>query len=301
MKKPCLTSKRLASELCSILEMISFVLPSTYSFQDFVQTSIVKSYPSLGIINEVLEHFEIDVEGIDDEESVGESSKELEHESNTELLCIDNDDSVPNSEVPISRWDIIRNNGKHGNRTDEEKVEPIPSEPKQRSPNPSIVFKQRMILPTHSQNPLLANGRGTYIGRQLSNNFYNDMREVSSEAITKAKQLSKERKIKVKDEEKCEDSECASKIHETTEPTPSHKSKHDTSHGCAILATRNVDLNGIKNHPTLRTRMKLALSADRSTKKNSTQKRSGERSFHGAAIVAARASLAILRKKTKKY
>ena len=37
-----------------------------------------------------------------------------------------------------------------------------------------------MILHNNSHNPLLANGRATYVEVQLSNNFYNNMKEVSS-------------------------------------------------------------------------------------------------------------------------
>ena len=61
-------------------------------------------------------------------------------------------------------------------------------------------FQAEDDLHNNSHNPLFANGRATYVGGQLSNNFNNNMKEVSPKTIMKAKNIVKKRiAIKVED------------------------------------------------------------------------------------------------------
>ena len=303
-----------------------FLLPNTDSFQEFIKTSIVKPYRSLGIMNDLLEHFEIDLEegGIDEDDDKEKGKEEQwenameeslvepsDHESSgvrTEKSNEKNIATEGRSYVFTSRWDSIKSKEEEEKNTKEENPETDTSTiTSKRSLDSKYVFKQEMILKKNSQNPLLVNGRGKYIGRQLSNNFYNDMREVSSETIMKAKVLSRNQRVKVEvsttekevynarriqsDEEEANES--------TIPPLKQKKQVLTTTRLGSTISTLNVTKTYLGTLGRKRSLNTESVSSSSSSSKISAQKHSGAaRGHHGAAILAARASLA-LRKKTR--
>lgn len=249
--------------------MISFILPNNDSFQDFVKNSIVKPYKSFGIVNELVDHFEMDLED-DMDESLDEASH-LEDNNNSDDDKTEESNNFPS--LPLSRWDSIKSNGRNEDKiTQESKKDEYCEEGKNISAPNNYVFKQKMIVHNNTQNPLLANGRATYVGRQLSNNFYNNMKEVSSDTIMKAKNLAKKRKqIKVEQS-----------------VTEIHSERNDSNkNGIIFGSSANKQSNRKKGG---------AMTIKCNAKK---EKHSKGRSPHGAAVLAARASLALRKKTTR--
>ena len=250
--------------------MMSFILPNNDSFQDFVKNSILKPYKSFGIVDKLMDHFEMDLE----EEMDEPMGEDIDHEDNHNR----NDDKAEESDnfpfaPAVSRWDSIKSNGGNEEQFKEEpKKDACFEERKEASASKNYVFKQKIILHNNSHNPLLANGRATYVGRQLSNNFYNNMKEVSSDTIMKAKNIVKKRKAEIEDS-----------------PTEIQSER--------IVSGKKAFALGSSEYKQLNSRTKGGtMTIKCNTKK---EKHSKDRSPHGAAILAARASLALRKKTTR--
>ncbi len=273
-------------ELRSVVEIM--ILHDDDSFHDLAKKSFVNAYHSVDLVKELLEYFEIDLDEFDDgDEKMAESANTVDVESKDILQNEDDDDALS---PPLSRWDSIKSKIKEESDT-EEKAECDSDKPVTKTPEiKNLVFKREMISQNRSSNPLLSNGRGAYVGRQLGNNFHHDMREVSSEMIIKAKQIRKKSRVIQKAEGNL------GARHKS--PTDRVHIKEEQEDNPGSMSTQTTNMNTVRNRLYLGSSEKIVRLNIESNKKTNSQKRSSLRSLQGAAVLAARASLA-LRKKTK--
>lgn len=274
-----------------------FVLPNTDSFSDYVKAYIIKPYRHLGMIEEIMDHFEIDFE---DEE--GKLSDDEVHSNKNnkgkndckEMQAQQKFEYKDNLQVTASRWDKVNRdsaavavpendlNGTNQSSPAEKKL------PK----TEEILRKQDVKCQPNSENPLLANSRGKYIGRNLSSKFFDQVQvhvvRPSTIMPMTAKQIIQEKNVKNDEESepKINDSESNS-IHIASQ-RPLLKNPNSNLGTSIPFRLPKSNLDG---------KSKLIAGPNQSKgKPNSSGPSKSIR--HGAAALAARAGLA-LRKKNK--
>lgn len=303
--------------------MVPFIKPCTDSFSEYLKNSIIKPHRSLGIVEGILDHFEIELdedENENEEHFVG--GDDTKRQSSQMVITVEKEEGTKrdhkveskrlsknqvrrssdhqnrtncNEEATVSRWDFIddENSIELEKKKTHDTTTTMSKDVTQKNKNaqhkatekkPIFLIKQEIKVQPNSQNPLLANGRGTYIGRQLSNNFFNQMNVVSrsSDTVLKSKQRVKNNDLTL--ELKKEEEEPYKRKHFV------HKSV--TSLGSAVSFRKgNLEMKGFNQSYNKNDRK-------RSRVERSCQKSSSKSLRQGAAALAARAGLA-MRKKTK--
>lgn len=284
IEKKAFSSKDFRKEVCSIIELMPFVMPSTVSFTDYVKTCIAKPYHSSDIIEGILDHFEIDVEDDKSDESDSESySKVLKAtiggDSESEYFV---EQSNTKTHTVTSRWDKVMSDSSANFAGETVKDEDASSSPGKKLPNKDILCKQEIKIQPNSTNPLLANSRGRYIGRSLSTNFFDQVHVVSS---IDTKQQNRKRSVEAPSETKA-----------VIKRSESNQSSVGPLHLKPSLVASRVPTNlGSATHMTNRT-IQPTIGHNKSSKQN--EAKNAKQVHYGAAALAARAGLA-MRKKAK--
>ncbi len=221
------------TELCSVIELLPFVMPSiSESFTDYIMTSIILPYNSSGIIEGIQDHFEIEKENINSDndgeknEYVCRNDDRLQQTSLKVIPAVKEfaknanvnkvkgrkrtsstglTSSERKEKKPASRWDFLNNHEgdanavKEGrstrtctknNSAQQEKVTSSSVEPPEsNTESTKLLFQREIKVQLSSHNPLLANGRGTYIGRHLGNNGFVNEVKMSFGASSKSGQV----------------------------------------------------------------------------------------------------------------
>ena len=176
------TMRDFAEEVCSIVNLFPFVLPSLDSFRAFISEQVLEPFCSIApdLVGEIAEILEIDLSDTSTCSDEGDSNVEVvEHES------VANDANGADSiDQPVSRW---------SNPVLSKPAEPptsINSSVKQERTDTivvpeseeAILFKNRndLALKTKRKNPLLADSKGKYVGRQFSNNYFREVKVMNT-------------------------------------------------------------------------------------------------------------------------
>jgi len=192
----------------------------TESFTDYIVKSIIAPYRSFGIVAGILDHFEIEAENNLVGESADKSGQsDVVNDDRSQQLSLEimpvvkfvtdnmtggKDKIKPSSpdqnsneiqeRKSVSRWDLFdvrgdcidkegkgscdKSNTKHEKVTAVTNKRPEPSKRMKNSPKLSLHREIKVNLSSH--NPLLANGRGTYVGRHLGNHDFNEVKIINS-------------------------------------------------------------------------------------------------------------------------
>jgi hypothetical protein len=216
------SSDEFISEICSVIELVPFIIPCAGSFADYVKNTLVGPYPLLPITKDILDHFEIELDDEDDDSDEYDDNKQdknidnVKHTLNQILSSCENKQDAENDqkamdnksknnqmkassnlqqikdETSSSRWDCINNNNnnsivavaKKTNDTNHAVQEERTTKRKSNQEKPELFSRQEIKIHPTSRNPLLANGRGTYVGRHLSHNFFNQVKVVQSTDVS---------------------------------------------------------------------------------------------------------------------
>ena len=269
------SSDDFCSEICSVIELIPFIIPNSESFADYLKHDILKPYNvSVGVVRNILDYFEIE---IDDEELTNNGKQE-------DAPTIQIDGKKPridelNKKVQQSRWDkvesdevILAENIEKESKGSESK--------KYKTEESKLLCKREIQVQPKSRNPLLANSRGTYVGRNLSNSFHHQVKIVPTNNKGKLNNsLSKKpRENEAKETVKFSGIENAEEIVQLNiERDDKHKLKKPQSR--STLRTKKISIGLVHQ----------------SDKSKSSKRKDG---LHGAAALAARAAHA-MRKRVK--
>jgi len=181
------TAHDFAMEVCSIAELIPFVLPSPDSFATFLNEQALKPFLSAapGLISEIAEFFEIDT--TDDEE---DDDNYIADTKNEEAIN-DTDTTFSYSSEHESRWSrsmkpISIDSTPVAKREPTEEKSALESEE-------SILFQNKVDLSvkTKRRNPLLADSKGRYVGRQFSNNYFREVKVMKTLPVKKETSVGK--------------------------------------------------------------------------------------------------------------
>ncbi len=157
-------------------------MSDTESFSEYVKTCFIKPYHSFDIIEGILDHFELDVE--DDDDYV-ENDNDLhfndERESGKDPTILDTKEMVP---LAASRWDKVNDDRFSDKESSTNNQNRNTSPPQKKPAEAEYLCKQDMKIQINSSNPLLANSRGKYIGRNLSSKFFDQVHVVSSSSLS---------------------------------------------------------------------------------------------------------------------
>ena len=279
-------------------------MPCTDSFTDFVKTSIIKPYHSLKIIEGILHHFEIETE--DEEDSKSDRSDDFVQTSCTISTQEDVKDTIkaerqilPEQEnkvttTSVSRWERITDTSSTGAAAAEIKKKKNDSNnsfQERKSARTDFLRKREIKIQPNSENPLLANNRGTYVGRNLCNNFFDQIQVIRSpETLMIHKQTMKEKAV-TKKQMVTEKENAGKNDKDKLKDKRSISQKIPTSLGSA--ASYRNGASKIKVHACLDRKQ----STGKSKQYSGQDGRSKPLRF-GAAALAARAGLAMRKRKS---
>ena len=228
-RKNDFTPENFATEICSVIELVPFIMPSiTESFTDYIVRRItIAPYGSFGVIDGILDHFEIEAENnlvgksadknglfdVNDDRSQQLSlgimpavklvtNNMTGGKDKTKASSPDRNSNKIQERKSVSRWDLFDVRGdctdKEGKatcdnmNTKHEKVTVVTnkgSEPSRPMKNtiPKLSLQREIKVNLSSHNPLLANGRGTYVGRHLGNYDFNEVKIINSTKTSKSR------------------------------------------------------------------------------------------------------------------
>lgn len=181
-KEKRFTTKDFATEVCSIIELFSFVLPSPDLFSIFTSEKVLVPYRSAlpALIENIADFFEIDLPDRDQEVSEFSDVQMIDkgpQEGKEEIL--------ERTNSPVSRWsnpafakpkpsNPVITPAKTTTPLKEEKVDMRVA----KESETSVLFKNKksLAVKTKHTNPLLADSKGKYVGRQFSNNYFREVK-----------------------------------------------------------------------------------------------------------------------------
>lgn len=206
-----------------MIELIPFIMPKmSASFTHYIKESIIAPYRSCEIICGIEDHFEIETESIQSDDS--HEKKDLFHandhrsrrnssESDQPMMggkeknkpsSTDQNLSEIQESKPTSRWDSFNARKEHTNvegRCANDKYgihqeKATMAANSRHNPSKSIYDSSKLLcqrdikVQVSSRNPLLANGRGTYVGRHLGNHDFSEVKIThSSNTSLKARRV----------------------------------------------------------------------------------------------------------------
>jgi len=277
------TVQNFTSEVCSLAEKLSFILPSPGSFAGFFNEQVLIPFLSIvpELIADIATFFELD---ISDSEDAIESHLDEDDDKHANGSA---DDMCASSPIPIpeskSRWSQSTLPTKM-KPTEEEELPPSAKEdvilPE---PEDKVLFKNKVDLTVHINrtNPLLAGSKGRYIGRQFSSNYFREVKVTKSVPVPKKKPPTHNVQISTKPSPRS----LKSTVSETPEAKPRRTMSRMASLGASNISFRT------KAAPKRSSANKLGTSNKPNSKKDMPLPK-GKNSH--AAVMAA---LAAMRKK----
>ena len=181
-KEKRFTTKDFATEVCSIIELFSFVLPSPDLFSVFTSEKVLVPYRSAlpALIENIADFFEIDLP---------DRGQEVVEFSDAQLIDKGpregKEEMLERTNSPVSRWsnpafakpkpsNPVITPAKTTTPLKEEKVDTRLA----KESETSVLFKNKksLAVKTKHTNPLLADSKGKYVGRQFSNNYFREVK-----------------------------------------------------------------------------------------------------------------------------
>ena len=181
-KEKRFTTKDFATEVCSIIELFSFVLPSPDLFSVFTSEKVLVPYRSAlpALIENIADFFEIDLP---------DRGQEVVEFSDVQLIDKGpregKEEILERTNSPVSRWsnpafakpkpsNPVITPAKTTTPLKEEKVDTRLA----KESETSVLFKNKksLAVKTKHTNPLLADSKGKYVGRQFSNNYFREVK-----------------------------------------------------------------------------------------------------------------------------
>lgn len=161
-----------AMEVCSVLELVPFVLPSTESFTAFLVKQVLEPYRSTApiVVEIIADFFEIDLgDNLNIEDSDGSNDEGVNAEKDVEMKKKpsrwENPVITKADELASTTGSYMKLPTQQPNAASK-KTEPESEE--------TILLKNKndLAIKTKGSNPLLADSKGRYVGRQFSNNYF---------------------------------------------------------------------------------------------------------------------------------
>ena len=225
------TVQNFTSELYSLAEKLSFILPSPGSFAGFFNEQVLIPFRSIvpELIADISSFFELD---ISDSEDVIESHLAEDNGENANSSVDDICASSPITESK-SRW----SQSTLPTQIKTEEVELPPSAEEDvilPEPEDKVLFKNKVDLTVHRNmtNPLLAGSKGRYIGRQFSGNYFREVKVTKSVPAAKKKPPTHYVEIPEKPSPRS--------LSATVSETPEAKPRRTMSLGMASLGASNI-------------------------------------------------------------
>ena len=182
-KKTKITYLDFIEEICSLAEAASFILAGSESFKTFVNERIISPYTATSascVAVKIADFFEIDVPN--NEDSIHSLGTDENSNGKVQLSKTKEESRSPVDD--FSRWNIVSSVSDKqpdaSTKQDENKEESInsPLTSLHKSEDELLSFKPSgtSIIKSNRSNPLLADNKGRYVGRQIGNNSFREVK-----------------------------------------------------------------------------------------------------------------------------
>lgn len=165
------------NEICSIIEMLAFVLTPPHSFASYVTQHVLIPFSTIvpSLISEIADYLELDVDDLDNTSSSKES---LEPGKNDRQK---NKSVSPATEVATSRWDLIPDIQSERKRSE---IQNLKDESSKMDDAPDIFQNKPNLVINHRNNHFLKS-KEKYCGGMFSTNFIRQVAVSDSKPIFK--------------------------------------------------------------------------------------------------------------------
>jgi|EP00979_Chaetoceros_neogracilis_P006270 hypothetical protein len=182
------TLQNFTSEICSLAEKLSFILPSPGSFAAFFNEQVLKPFLLIApdLISDMAAFFELDLSHYED----GIEATLYDEDGESDQAIVDGIHPSSPGRNSNSRWFektiLPKEMGLAANDVPLSATEKSLKLPETED---KILFKNKMDLTVkiNRANPLLADSKGRYIGRQFSSNYFREVKVTKSLLVTKKK------------------------------------------------------------------------------------------------------------------